>query len=414
MPEWYQRRFLAPGQTKYWYLDLHPDACRSGHATWTRKELHLWGPGRCFAQHDLYTTQWGALANTDIERLFFGRIDGDGQRAIEFFHDFDRTSLSHDQFVAFLGYMSTQKLRTPKGLGLLKESVSKQDHYSTLLTLQKHRDFHCATWAECVWQIADASQSPTKFIISDHPVTVYNRDCFPTSPVCFGFGDPDIRLVATQTIFPLGLEKILILTNLAWVRDPYQKGMIVRPNPSPYRTAMFSFLDVQLDRHLSEDEVIEINYIIKRRALRYLAAGEKEWLYPETRLRDDHWRKLGDGYLLMPDPRHVYMGGQMIIGYDGGHSEAYSEYGHRPSQPGYKDARRENREGTALERFKAEWAAMHGPLYRGTTAKFGSGMGRPLMTGDGEKLHARYLARDAEFRKEPGERRRRRSLKRRS
>jgi hypothetical protein len=38
------------------------------------------------------------------------------------------------------------------------------------------RNLYCAIWTECVWLLADASRSPTKFLVSDHPVTVYNRD----------------------------------------------------------------------------------------------------------------------------------------------------------------------------------------------------------------------------------------------
>ena len=42
------------------------------------------------------------------------------------------------------------------------------------------------------------------------------------------------------------------------------------------RPAMFNFTDVQIGRMLSEDEVLMINSIIKRRAYRYIAAAEKE------------------------------------------------------------------------------------------------------------------------------------------
>jgi hypothetical protein len=38
---------------------------------------------------------------------------------------------------------------------------------------------------------------------------------------------------------------------------------------------------------------MEINYITKKRAYRYVAAAEKEWLYPERYLPTTHWNKLG-------------------------------------------------------------------------------------------------------------------------
>jgi hypothetical protein len=77
--------------------------------------------------------------------------------------------------------------------------------------------------------IADASFSPTKFIVSDHPVTLYNPGCFPQSKCCRGHQDPDIRLVGTHTIFPLSRDKLLILTNVSWVRSSASAG---RPSRS--------------------------------------------------------------------------------------------------------------------------------------------------------------------------------------
>lgn len=70
----------------------------------------------------------------------------------------------------------------------------------------------------------------------------------------------------------------------------------------------------------------------------------------------------------MPEPRDVHMGGEVIIGYDNGkRAESWNEYGHRPWQRGFKDEERDARESKALERFKAEWAVMQGPTYRGTS-----------------------------------------------
>jgi len=47
------------------------------------------------------------------------------------------------------------------------------DKNATLQRLQKVQNIFCNIWGEAVWQIADASNSPTKFIISDHPVVAY-------------------------------------------------------------------------------------------------------------------------------------------------------------------------------------------------------------------------------------------------
>jgi len=410
VPEWYQKRFLPTGQSKLWYLDLHPEAKSQNGHSWVRRDLLNWGPVNCFAEDDLYTVKWGSIENTDIEKFFFGSIDGNGKTAVEHFSNFQLNDQSNQAFENLLRFMSVQKLRTPKGLGYLRSIASTNDSNEILLLIQRIRDLYCAIWTECIWQIADASQSETKFILSDHPVVVYNRECFPDSKWCTGFNEPDIRYVATHTYFPLSLDKILILTNLSWVRDPYQNPMTWRPNPNLFRGAIFNFLDIQFDRHLNQEEVTEINYITKRRALRYVAAAKKEWLNPENALLDDHWRKLGDGYLFMPDPRHIHGGGEIIIGYEGGQSDAFSAYGHKPWQKGYKDPERDKRELEALHRFKAEWSRMFGPDYRGLSRHFHLGGKDPPKCVSAE-FHKHELDYDKKYRDRVGERQRRRSLR---
>ena len=64
--------------------------------------------------------------------------------------------------------------------------------------------------------------------------------------------------------------------------------------------------------------------------------------------------------MLMPEPRQIRMGGEVYIGYEGGRSEAFSEYGHRPWQKGFKDEKRAAVESAALDRFKLEWSVMQG------------------------------------------------------
>ena len=184
--------------------------------------------------------------------------------------------------------------------------------------------------------------------------------------------DPDIRCAATQTIFPLTAEKILIFTNLAWVRNPYQNELTVSPNPDLFHTTIFKATDIRRGRQLTEVEVLQINYIMKRRAHRYIASSEREWLFPEEHLKSTHWSKFGDGYLLMPDPFEVHMGGEVYVGYNDGRSEAWNEYGHRPWETGFKDARRFARESRkALDKFQAEFAALYGPEQRGWSEQYG-------------------------------------------
>src|SRR5207244_1566098 len=102
--------------------------------------------------------------------------------------------------------------------------------------------------------------------------------------------DPDVTFNASHTIFPLSLDKALVMTNLPWARNPYRDPMMQRPNPALLRTSgVFNFTHVQTGRVLSETEVTEINFVIKERAYRYVAAGERDWLYPEDHVRMRMW-----------------------------------------------------------------------------------------------------------------------------
>jgi hypothetical protein len=394
VPEWYQRRFLPPGQGKYHYLDLKPETVKRNGHRFTRRDLQHWGPASCFAQDDLYTVKAGSFINTEIEQFFFGEIDRDGKAAVEYFAAFAHPDADDKAFYNLMTYMSVQKLRTPKGLGWLAQVARSQHRNLTLIHLQSLQNMFCAIWTECVWQIADTNRSPVKFIISDHPVTVYNRDCFPGSPYCTGYNDPDIRMVASHTYFPLSSEKILILTNLAWVRNPYQAERKSRPNPNFFRNAIFNYNDIQLYRSLSEQEVLEINYITKQRAFRYIAAAQKEWLYPEKRLTSTNWRRLGGGYLLMPEPREIHMGGQIYIGYKDGRHDAFSEYGHKPWEPGFENKERAREESRTLERFKAGFAVMQGPAWRGTSWQFR----RKGPHVDSDEFHQHYVRKASQYR----------------
>jgi hypothetical protein len=369
VPIWYQKRFLPPEREhkELFYLNLKPETFtdRRGVAH-IAKAIRRWGFKNCFVENDLYTTRFGQEESTKIEQIFFGQIDSRGKRGVEYFAKFKHPSVNGEAFEDLLMYMSTQKLRTPKGLGWLSDRVGTDNQQETLRLMLELRQLHCAIWAECVWLIADASQSTTKFIISDHPVTVYNRRCGPYSQWCRGTNDPDIWFHGTHTVFPLSLDKILILTNLSWIRNPYQSEVRLRPNPNPLRDAIFKFTDIQTLRHLSEQEVREINFIIKSRAYRYIGAAEEEWLYPEKYVSKSDWNRYGHGYLLMPDPRSLTYGGLLIIGHRDGTSSAFDEYGRRPWDEGYTGIKKVvGKDWHTFGRFQGEFARLFGPYRRG-------------------------------------------------
>lgn len=399
VPQWYQKRFLPNGQVnqELYYLDLKPDVFIDPRGTIHQKlNPRRQGFKNCFAKEDLYTTSLGGVTSTEIEQHFFGDIDRNGHKAVDYFESFAHPSIGEDEYNHMVLYMSTQKLRTPKGLEWLSNKVGTTDKNLILGLMLKMRQLYCAIWTECVWLIADASLSNTKFIISDHPITIYNRVCGPRSQMCRGANDPDIWLNATQTIFPLSLNKVLILTNLNWVRNPYQSEVGLRPNPELLRDAMFKFTDIQTLRFLSEQEVREINFIIKSRAFRFIAASIKDWLYPERYVSKSRWSVFGDGYLLMPDPRPINAGGELFWGnYDGTSTGAIDSYGRLRNNPDFCKESNEGREFESLHRFKGEFARLYGPKRRGRSFE----MGQLDPEVDTDEFHQYHLGLDKKKKK---------------
>lgn len=392
VPVWHQKRFVSPRSTgnELFYLNLQPEYFKDPRGvTHQRRPVRRQGPRHCFCETDLYTLKFPLVNATDVERLFFGEIDSKGRVAVDYFTNFKHGGPDPGKvFNDFIIYLTTQKLRTPKGLAWLADAVQTKDRDILLNYMTHYRQLFGAIWTESVWSIADASDSDTKLIISDHPVTVYNRRCGPRSQWCRGPNDPEIIFNATHTLFPLSLNKLLILTNLSWVRNPYQNPVSARPNPNLFRGAMFYVLGVQVGRILTEQEVREINFIIKSRAWRYVAAGEEEWLYPEKHVSKSDWARFGHGYLLMPDPRSVSFSSGVLIGFKGGRSTGYDAYGRRP---GDRDYRREEASGPdefyTFHKFRGDFARLFGPRRRGRSFEIG-GLGPEA---DSDYLHQANL-----------------------
>ena len=143
-----------------------------------------------------------------------------------------------------------------------------------------------------------------------------------------------------------------------------------RPNARLFGGSMFKFNDIQTGRQLVDDEVIRINHIMKSRAHRYVAAFDKDWLYPERQTRLPRWDRLTADHLLMPDPRSVSFASEFIVGYKDRPPLVMDEYGRRPVDPAYRDGPARDRERDALHAFQGEYARMHGPTRRGKSASF--------------------------------------------
>jgi hypothetical protein len=167
---------------------------------------------------------------------------------------------------------------------------------------------------------------------------------------------------------------------------------------------MFYYPAIQIGRELSEVEVNQINFIIKKRAYRYIAAAEEEWLYPERHIPSEHWRKLDDRYLVMPDPRSVTVSEEIIVGYDHRPADIFDSYGRRPGPSGFRNKTQGERERQTHLAFQGEFARMFGPKRRGISHDFG---GRERME-DSSEFHAWHLSLERKYGRS-GERNGRRS-----
>ena len=384
VPQWYQRRFIPSGQVdqELYLLDLKPDWFRDGCGVKRRHmALKRTGTRKCFAIDELYTTRFDGNESRELEREFFGDVDDRGKRAVTLLDAFD-----HDRPIGekalrdLMTYMSTQKLRTPKGLDWLMQVTGSREREDVLGEVERLQTIYGAIWTECAWQVADASSSPTKFIVSDHPVTVYNVACPPGHPSTKGPCDPDIRLLGSHTLFPLSAEKLFILTNVTWACNPRRAPLEMRSHPDLMRGAMFNMLKVQTRRSFAEPEVQTINLVIKKRAYRFIAAGREEWLYPERHVKAP-WRSIGESHLLMPDPRGLHPASEIMVGYGDGSTMSMDSFGRRPWQRDFGTEVTNGDEIHAHSRWCKEFGELFGAERRGVDWEERTRMRKATETG---------------------------------
>ena len=331
VPQWYQHRFFEAGskQSQLYYLDLNPDLIRlPGGRTKPRTALRRLGPVSCFKQDHLYTLLFGENASDVIEKRFFGVIDQLGEKAVSFFADYKYSDEAHEAFPAMQNYIAAQLFRTPKGLRLLQRLSGTKDHQATLMIMEQLWQIYQTIWSEAVWEVFHCKSSPTKFLITDSPITTYNPEVFPGSPEALAYGIARFERIGTRLIFPIDRDHCLCLTNLQYVRNPKAKPLKVRENPRYFGQGLFDLRKIQRDREIDEEGVLAINHILKSSAAKYIASDVEESLYPERRLKQKLWSKLNDSYFLGPDPRKVSFTTGIFSGGGSGPSLGTNEYGH--------------------------------------------------------------------------------------
>ncbi|MFK5948679.1 MAG: DUF4238 domain-containing protein [Methylococcales bacterium] len=326
VPQWYQSGFISDQSKKIHYLDLNPDTKKLSNGRVITMNYKWQRPtSQCFYQTDLYTTFFGDYINDEIERFLFGKIDDTGAKAVRAYIDTNMQGW-HTHFRDFFAYIDSQKIRTPKGLDWIKSHYPNLSQLDLMIEMQEIRNIHCTLWTEGVREIVSAHNSKVKFITTDHPVTVYNYACDPSSEQCLYPNDPSITLKGTQTLYPLDENHCLILTNLEYAQDhdkhdPLEK----RTNSRLVRQSIAKTDALIRSRNLNDVEVSTINLILKKRAKRYIAASKEEWLYPEKNISSP-WSDL-KSVLLPPSNELYHFGGEMIVGYKDGSSYYQDEFG---------------------------------------------------------------------------------------
>ncbi len=325
VPQWYQEGFFEPGTNTLAYLDLTPSqkTLHDGRVI-TERALFAAPTSRAFRQQDLYSTFFGTSINDEIERRLFGDIDVRGSSAVRAFAGTD-VGEWHRHFQPLFEYIDIQKIRTPKGLDWLKAQYPQLTQNELMFEMQGIRMMHCTIWTEGVREIVSAEDADVKFIISDHPVTIYNHAVPPGGRLSVYPNDPTIALRASQTIFPLNRDFSLILTNLEYAQDPSTPPRDKRTFARNYRSSMVRTDAFVRTRKLSNQEVTHVNYVLKSRARRYIAAGRKEWLFPEQTV-SDAWGAVR-GTFLPPEQGLWHFGGEMFAKFEDGHVHYQDEFG---------------------------------------------------------------------------------------
>ncbi|MEI4896483.1 hypothetical protein Q8G71_34895, partial [Klebsiella pneumoniae] len=79
---------------------------------------------------------------------------------------------------------------------------------------------------------------------------------------------------------------------------------------------MLSTIKFITSRKLTDEEVKKINYMIKSRSNKSIAAGREDWLYPEKDIKND-WAELR--HVLLPSLNGVLgFGGEMYVKFEDG------------------------------------------------------------------------------------------------
>lgn len=298
--------------------------------------------------------RFGRQTTDILETKLFGIVDRKGTSAAAFFSDYhDYLAGTNDAYKDLVFYMGAQRFRTPRGLDLIEKQYGLADHTRALMIMNGIFQAYGTMWMEGVWEIVHARQAKVKFIISDDPVTFFNRRVIPGGPP-YPFG-ADLPQVGTRTIFPLSMESCLIISHLQLARNAWINPAADRENARTFDATVANLTQIQFGRELDDSEVLRINLILKKSATKFIASGEEDFLYPERHI-NIHWTKLDDDWFLFPNLCKMKFSAGTFIGYQDGSVFGMDEYGRRPPHPQYENEDLRQFEFKRFEESRKEWA----------------------------------------------------------
>ena len=369
VPQWYQRQFLLPGQEKLFVLDLTPPPILRPDGSFVKNpdgKVKHYPPVRplatseAFQQEHLYTTKLFGKPSDIIEKRLFGKIDTAAARLIPTFVMQGWEELPKHGYDKMMAYIDIQRLRTPAGLDFIRKLGQRIYGYlfsqnTLMMLMQQIRNMHITMWAEGFHEIVSAEDSDIKFIVSDQPVTFYNCAAFPGSKWCAYPNDPDFRWEGTQTIFATDPNHCMIFTHHDFAHGHKTLNPLKnRINARSFQPTIHRLHDWIRKRKLDRREVAAINFLLKSRAKKFIAAGNKDWLYPEKDAFTTHWSKLKR--LTIPKEPLGRMG-DTFLGYEDGsvyHQDVYGRQTLTPEQAKEEAARMKRQLDQILKKDRAK------------------------------------------------------------
>lgn len=323
VPVWYQTGFQS-NATNNWLLDISAPRLRPD-GTPIILPPHRRSAKSSFWESELYVTRFGEVINDEVETVLFQEIDNYGADAVRAFVDGDERAM-HFQLESLFSYLGAQKLRTPKGLAWIQARYPALSQVELLTELQHLRHMFGTLWAESVREIVSAESSEVKFLVTDHPITMFNVALPADAPQFADSMDPPLTWNGTQTLFALDANHLLILTHVPYAKAPDRvEAAAKRINARYFGDALMRTDALIRSRRFSTDHVITVNGWLKSRARRYIAAAEADWLYPEVHGRPEPGAL---AQLLRPPSDALWRyGGEIYIGYEDGSHGYRDQYG---------------------------------------------------------------------------------------